>query len=952
MVFCDVVGSTALGESSDPEALQALLGRYFERMSAIVDLYGGSVEKFIGDAVMAVFGVPAVHEDDALRACRAAVRMREAFPEVGVQGRIGVNTGEVVVGTDERLATGDAVNIAARLQQAAEPDEVLIGEKTFELVREAVETEPVEPLALKGKTQPVPAFRLVSVQGPPERSHARLFVGRDRELAEIEAAWRRVRAERSCALVTIVGDAGIGKSRLVAEALSTLDARVVQGRCLPYGEGITYWPVVEVLKQLDALPTDPVAAASIRSLLGQNENSSSAEEIGWAFRKLLEEQAPLVIVLDDIQWGAETFLDVIEGVALLASGAPLLIVCMGRPELVERRPQWPVTIRLERLPDEAVAELVVGVPTALRARIAEAAGGNPLYLTEVLAMAVEGRAIDVPPTLRSLLAARLDELDVPERVILERGAVEGELFHRGSVQALSPGETRVIPRLAALTRKDLVRPDKSLLPGDDAFRFRHLLIRDAAYEALPKATRAELHERFADWLQEHAARLVELPEILGHHLEQACLYLAELGQDKASADLGARAAAFLGHAGRRAFGRNDMPAAIDLLNRACVLVPKSRPERVRLLSDLGSALGEAGRFDEAESTLDEAVTDAHIAGDRVTEGRARVEQVLMRLSSATGQWVDEARAAVDEFLPVFEEHGDDEALARLWRLSGTVSVMESRNADQAVAMGRALAHARRAGDEREAGLALFWIPQAIVWGPASADEGIRRCEALLEEAAGSKAAEAGVVNSLALLYAMVGRSDEAGGALRDSTTVFRELGLDLLAGAASMHGGPVGLYLGDPVMAERELRQAIADFERLGEKGYRSTAVAWLAHALNEQARYDEAEEATRLSEELASIDDMPSQIAWRAQRAWALAQRGKLDEAEKLSREAIALSEPTDQLDDTGESFLTLAEVMRRAGRIDHATAAACEALAKWEQKGINHYVQRARALLARIQT
>ena len=532
MLFCDVVGSTALGESTDPEALRALLARYFERMKAIVEEHGGSVEKFIGDAVMAVFGVPVVHEDDALRACRAAVVMREAFPGLGIEGRIGVSTGEVVTGTQERLATGDALNVAARLQQAAAPGEVLIAEATRALVAEAVDVEPLEPLPLKGKSEPLPAYRLLAAHAASERRHETVFVGRERELALLGEAWARALAERRCELVTIVADAGLGKSRLAAEALPLIEARVVRGRCLPYGAGITYWPVVEVLKQLDATPSDPAAAAAIRSLLGESEAGTSAEEIAWAFRKLLEEQAPLVLVFDDIQWGEQTFLDLIEHVVLLSSGAPLLVVCIARPELLESRPSWPVTVRLEPLGSEEAASLIgTAVAEELRARIAAAAGGNPLFIGEMLAMAAEaGAGVEVPPSLRSLLAARLDQLDTGERRVLERGAVEGEVFHRGAVQALAPEETQVTPRLAALVRRQLIRPDQAQFAREDGFRFRHLLIRDAAYDALPKAARAELHERFAAWLEQRAEELVELDEILGYHLEQAARYKQQLGQ--------------------------------------------------------------------------------------------------------------------------------------------------------------------------------------------------------------------------------------------------------------------------------------------------------------------------------------------------------------------------------------------------------------------------------------
>src|SRR5437588_5338857 len=572
VLFCDVVGSTALGESVDPEALQGLLVRYMERMTAVVESHGGSVEKFIGDAVMAVFGVPAVHEDDALRACRAAVEMREALPELGLEGRIGLNSGEVLTGTEERLATGDAVNVAARLEQAAEPGEVLIGQPTLALVGDGVEVEPLEPLQLKGKAEPVPAYRLLRVHPDGlERRREERFVGRERELLLVREVWGRVRAEQRCELLTVVGDAGVGKSRLVAEFLGSVEAAVVRGRCLPYGEGITYWPVVEVLKQLGLLVSDEAAALAIRSLLGESEAATSAEEIAWAFRKTLEQAAaewPLVVVFDDIQWGEETLRDLIEHVALLSSGAAVLLLCMARPELTERHPAWPVTLRLEPLADDEVEELIAErVPGSLRDRIARAAGGNPLFVEEMLAMAGEADGeVVVPPTLRALLAARLDQLDPAERSVLERGAVEGEVFHRGAVQALGPQEAQVTPRLAALVRKRLIRSDRALLVGEDAFRFRHLLIRDAAYDALPKATRADLHRRFAAWLEQHGESLVELDEILGYHLEQASRYLDELGRSDPEVELAAGER--LGLAGRRAVWRGDPRAAAGLPERA------------------------------------------------------------------------------------------------------------------------------------------------------------------------------------------------------------------------------------------------------------------------------------------------------------------------------------------------------------------------------------------------
>ncbi len=442
VLFCDVTGSTELGERLDPEALRAVLARYFERMSAIVERHGGTVEKFIGDAVMAVFGVPLVHEDDALRALRAAVEMRDAFPELGLQGRIGVTTGEVVTGTEERLATGDAVNLAARLEQAAQPGEILIGEATLRLARDAVEVEPVEPLALKGKAEPVRAYRLLSVSGDlgSARHLARPMVGRETELRRLADAFGQASSGRSCQLFTILGTAGVGKSRLVAEFLGSLDgALVVRGRCLPYGEGITYWPVVEVLKQLPPAETDQVAAETVRALAANEQLVSSSDEIAWAFRKLLEAVAaetPVVCVFDDVHWGEETFLDLIEHVADLSRDAPILLLCMARPELLDRRTGWAggkvnaTSVLLEPLAPEETEQLIESLAHLdddLRRRILDAAEGNPLYVEEMVAFVEEsgGGEITVPPTIQALLAARLDQLDASERDVLERGCDRG-----------------------------------------------------------------------------------------------------------------------------------------------------------------------------------------------------------------------------------------------------------------------------------------------------------------------------------------------------------------------------------------------------------------------------------------------------------------------------------------------------------------------------------------------
>jgi class 3 adenylate cyclase/tetratricopeptide (TPR) repeat protein len=948
VVFCDVAGSTALGESTDPEALRALLARYFERMKEIVERHGGTVEKFIGDAIMAAFGVPVLHEDDALRATRAAVEMRRALPELGVQARIGVNTGEVVTGTQERLATGDAVNVGSRLEQAAPSGEILLGEATYALVRDAVEVEAVEPLELKGKADAVPAFRLLGLLEDAPAFARRLdapMVGREGELAKLRAALEQAIAERACRIVTVIGSPGIGKSRVAREFVAGLaHADALWGRCLPYGEGITYWPLVEIFR-----------AAGAEEELGAALSAGAPEEIFWSVRKSLERRArerPLVCVLDDLHWAEPTLLDLVENLSDWSRDAPILLLCLARPELLAERPAWggAESLALEPLADRHADELIeslFGSPLdgGIHARVREAAAGNPLFVEQLVAMLAEGGDPDhVPPTIRALLSARVDGLPGDESEVLGHASVIGIEFDWEALAALDPDGRRPPGAvLSALVRKEFIRLHET---KEDSFLFRHVLIRDAAYERMPKRRRAELHARFAD----HLAGIDELPErdeLAGYHLEQAHAYRAELGPlDADGRELAARAAQLLGSAGLRAFRLNDIGATVGLLGRACALLPEGDAERLKLLPDLGAALGEAGRFDESESALTEAVR----AADRAVAGNAKVERQLVRLQIESAEWTEEAEAVVRELLPVFEELEDDEALARFWRLSGMIGLMRSRYADLAAATERALEHARRAGDEREAGLSLFWIPQAAVWGPTPARDGIRRCEFLLVEAAGSTSAEAGVRNGLSMLYAMVGRAEEARAAWRESCETYRELGLEVMAGVAAMHAGPVELYLGGPAAAERGLRQAMDTLERLGERGYRSTAAVWLAQALNEQARYAEAAEATRLSEELAPVDDTPSQVGWRGERARALARQGKVEEAERLARESVALSEPTDTLVDIGESAFALAEVLWLAGRNDEAAEAAGEALEAWEAKGIVGYVERAHALQAQL--
>lgn len=947
VLFCDLTGSTALGETLDPERLRALLARYFERMKTIVERHGGSVEKFIGDAVMAVFGVPVLHEDDALRAVRAAIEMRDAIPELGLQGRIGVMTGEVVTGTAERLATGDAVNVAARLEAAADPGQVLIGQPTLALVRSAVEVGPVQPLDLKGKSEPVPAYRLVSVRDAPERRHEARFVGRGRESAIVREAWERVVAEQRCELVTIIGDAGVGKSRLVAEVLTSVDATVVRGRCLPYGEGITYWPVIEVLKQLDVRPPDDGAALAIRSLLGESSAPTSADEIAWAFRKTLEHaaaQRPLVVVFDDIQWGEETFRDLVEHVALLSSGAVILLLCLARPDLSELHPAWPVTLRLEPLGHAEVEELIAQrIPAKLRDRIARAAGGNPLFIEEMLAMAAEAAGeVVVPPTLKALLAARLDQLEAGERSVLERGAVEGEIFHRGAVQALGPGETKVTPRLASLVRKELIRSDPGQLVGEDGFRFRHLLLRDAAYEALPKAVRADLHQRFASWLEEHGTELVELDEILGYHLEQACRYRAELGMPDGQI-LASAARSHLNAAGHRAQLRADYRAAVSLYERAAALVPATEID-LALEAELGEALYWAGNGVESQRRAVSLAERASAAGDRVGELCGRVRESLLRTFLEPEGATEELAALIEEALPVFRAAGDDTALYIGYSALGQVGNMRGQMDAGLEAFEQAAIHARQAGMRHEE---LGWRSTLRFMGTTPVAEVL----AWLDANEPREGRNYWLRSNRAKALAMLGRFDEAHAILADSRTVLAERGSGIPLGTTlGMDSVEVELWAGDPAAAAEFGAEGCRLLDELGEHSVLSTAAGMLARALYALDRLEEADAWAGRAAELGASDDAITQMLWRQVKAKVLARRGELAEGERLAREAVAVSEKTDFLDAQGDVYADLAEVLLLGGSPKDAGAALWQALERHERKGNIVSTQRARARLAAL--
>jgi len=991
IVFCDVVGSTAMGEALDPESLRRVMRRFFDEMRTSIERHGGTVEKFIGDAVMAVFGVPQVHEDDALRATRAAADMRAALRGLNdeferdhgitLACRIGVNTGEVVAGAgDETIATGDAVNVAARLEQAASAGEILLGEGTYRLVRDAVHAEPIEALDLKGKSDPVAAHRLIDVTSGAAGFSRHLdapIVGRERELALFRSTFERTVTDHACQLFTVLGVGGVGKSRLVGAVVDELrgGATILRGRCLPYGDGITFYPLSEALihaadltdadtpdqarAKLAALAGSGDDAARIAEIVGQvigiEGSEAAAEETLWAIRTLLERMAtarPLVFVIDDLQWAEPRLLELVEHVTDFAQDARILLVCMARPEFLDDHPGWAggklnaASILIEPLaPGEC--EVLVGnlfdgiIDDDIRARVSEAAEGHPLYAEEIAGLLVdEGRVVlkegrwttvgdlsdvSVPPTISALLAARLDRLPTQERRLLDTASVMGQVFYPDAVRSLTSDPSHVEQGMSALVRRQFVKPERSDIPNSQALAFRHLLIRDAAYEALPKGVRADLHERFADWLDGTEGTLADHDEIVGYHLEQSYRYRVELGaQGDAERGLADRAGRRLAAAGERAVARSDGSASVDLLSRACALLAPDDPFRLRLLPELGGALAEAGDGAGARAILQEAVERADRAGDRSTRTRAAMGQFW----AMAIDWDPEA--AAQEALAVFEAAGDERGLSQAWQMLSDIRFGEGRMGDAERAVERALVHARRGNNLREQTDVYSRLGTIFARGAAPITAATRRCREILAQTEGNRTIEAHMFHALAHMLARRGEFEQA----RDLADRCREIYHDNGAMWAYWAFAEISWDIETLAGRHEEALEILAEgFGHLEEMGTPlMVESAFLAKSLYELGRLDEAERRARVA--FDAVDDPWARHTGMGVLATVVARQGHLDQAESLAREAVEHFERTECSIDRTEALLDLAEVLRLAGRPDEAVSTLRHALELFEQR------------------
>jgi DNA-binding SARP family transcriptional activator len=967
VLFCDLVDSTRLAAQLDPEVYRRLITRYFDVVREPIERHGGTVEKFIGDAVMAVFGVPELHEDDALRAVRAAIEVQEALGrlaeeaatewDAALAGRVGVNTGEVHVlsapGEDLHVS-GAAASVASQLEERAPAGGILVSEVTYGLVRDAVRAKPVEGAWILDEVA-------AGAPGYARRLDAPL-VGREEELQHLQTAYESARGDERCRVVTVVGEAGIGKTRLIRELVSRIgdEARVLVGRCVSYGEGATYLPIAEIVRQAtpvasvvgiasllgDAADGEQVAQR-VAELTGLAEGPSAPGEAFWAVRRFFESIAgdrPVVIVLDDIHWAEPTLLDLIEYLGEWGE-APMLVLCAARRELLEARPAWAgptstgFVIGLEPLTPDDVSMLISRlasdpVDPEIQDRIVEHAGGNPLFAEQLLALAAEAAdpaLDDPPPSVETLLASRLDRLDPRELAVLRRASVVGRRFSREELDDLTPEAEgkRTQRHLVDLAQRALIHP------GDDAFRFHHILVRDVAYRGIPKAERAHLHERAARGLD----RRDGTDELVGYHFEQAYRYLTQLGRpDDRARELAAAAGKRLGSAGIRAWKRADAPAAANLLTRAVDLLP----EADELACELGVALHVRGEVDRAGEVLARAAESS----EKRIELRARIELAFLRSvlePDCAGELLEIASAAI----PALEAACDDRALGRAWLSIGYVKggyYCEYAAFEDAAA--RAATHYRRAGWSPST--ALGYLAVALYYGPKSVEDAVAQCEDLLGKHEGDRASEANVLAWFGGLEAMRGGFDDARALVARAKTMYRDLGL--AAAAADICGrvlGAIEMLAGSPEAAERALRQSCESLQQSRQTAVLATRAAELADAIYAQGRYDDAESWTRVARNSAGADDLDAALSWQPVEAKILARQGSIEAAEQLARDTLELVSRTDALNRHGDSLLALAEVLRIADRHDEALEVTRAALPLYELKGNLASANRARALL-----
>lgn len=717
VLFCDLVGFTAASDAADPEDVRARIRPYHSRLREVIERFGGTTEKFVGDAVMAVFGAPVAHEDDVERAVRAGLRILEAIEELNaedaslsLQVRVGINTGEAVVALGakpeegEGIVTGDVVNTASRLQGAAPINGVAVSEQTFRATERVFDYEPLEPVTVKGKSEPLAIYRPLQARArfgtDVTRTHATPLVGRDLERTLLVSTFERAVQQKSCQVVTVVGEPGVGKSRLCTELFRHVEERPGltrwrQGRCLPYGEGIAVWALGEIVKaECGILESDSpeVAAAKLARAVPESEQDrawllarlaplvgvpaepASQEESFTAWRRFLEglgADGPAVLVFEDLHWADSALLAFLEHLADWAEGVSLLVLCTARPELYEQHPTFGANARngqrinLSPLSNQETAQLVSALleravlPADTQQQLLERAGGNPLYAEEFVRLITDRGELEagaaVPDSVQSLIAARLDTLSPERKSLLQDASVLGKVFWAGALAEmgdLDPAE--VEQALHELSRKELVRPSRtSSMDGEAEYAFWHALVRDVAYAQIPRAGRSSRHQHAAAWIEAKAGERVEdLADVLAYHYETALELARAAGQSDQIAELQAAAFRYLLLAGERTLGL-DTEQAEQTLARGLEICPAGHPGRARALEYWAEALRHQSRLQEARAALEEALDLHRAQGDTLATGRTltQLSLVLAWLGEPAAELLREALELLESLPP-------------------------------------------------------------------------------------------------------------------------------------------------------------------------------------------------------------------------------------------------------------------------------------------------------------
>jgi class 3 adenylate cyclase/tetratricopeptide (TPR) repeat protein len=955
VLFVDLVDSTRLVRGTDPEVARRRVSEFFEKVSHCVALHGGIVEKFAGDAVLAAFGVPQAHEDDAQRAVRAALEMRESVTELGLEARIGIEAGELVVeDSDSTFATGEAVNLAARLQQAARPGEILVGPTVHRLAAGSLVAEEAGPLDLKGLDAPLRAWRVLDVTVEPARSWGLRapLVGREAELDLLENTFARTARDRRAHLFTIFGEPGVGKSRLAREFVDGVErASSLVGRALPYGEGVTYWPLGEMIKAAAGIADDDpleeafeklrecCAEEAVADVLGLAaglmealEGERSPQEISWAAAEVMQRIAdvqPLILVFEDIHWAEEPLLDLVEHLADRVR-APLLVICLARPELLDGRPGWgggrvrSTAIELEPLSADESALLVEkllaqlgsssdGVAPELSEEVLERAEGNPLFVEETIRMLVETGSSRtgpdrIPDTLQALIAARIDQLSPGSKAALQRASVVGRVFWKGALQHLSPDADGVEGLLEDLLLRELVlREARSSISGETAYRFKHLLIREVAYNGLAKLARAQHHARFADWLAQRTGE--ELVEIRAYHLDQAVLLLTELEGAPPDA-LAEEAAAALLKAAKRAIAREAYVNARSLGLRALELRPSlaARYTAARAawrLQDWGAVKLEMGKVLE----------QAREQGERAVHALA-----LTALADATMKRdgdPETARGLADEALALLE--GLDEPVARFDALTvrATAAAWLSDIAEMIRYMENAYAIALDAGRKDLQTIAAQALAQTHIVRLELDEAELLLARALeLSGESGSLRARAGAALAYAWFLIVKGELDAAETLLGEVRATSAELGVEPVEANALAKLGWIARRRGDHKRSEKLLREALRITETRGDRGILPDLQAGLAATLADLGKTDEAERLALEAYAGVAPQDVASKVEATEALATVRAAQGRDAEAEELFAKAISLARESAFLVLEIEPLERYAQFLRDRGR------------------------------------